>query len=96
MNQGKEAALACVEDTKETQQVVNKVYDSITDISGLAMQISAATEEQSTTSQEINNNVVNISRHAESNLEQALSVEEQADDMATRTSKLSSMGLSFK
>lgn len=96
MNQGKEAALACVEDTKDTQQVVNKVYNSITDISGLAMQISAATEEQSTTSQEISRNVANINTHSEHNLEQALAVESQADDMQQKTAKLSSMGLSFK
>lgn len=96
MNQGKEAALACVDDTKDTQQVVNKVYNSISDISGLAMQISAATEEQSTALQEISQNVANINKHAEHNLEQALAVETQADGMQKRASRLSSMGLSFK
>lgn len=96
MNQGKDAALACVEDTKETQQVVDKVYNSISDIAGLAMQISAATEQQSTTSQEISQNVVNINKHANENLEQAHLVEQQAKEMQSRTAKLSSMGLSFK
>lgn len=96
MNQGKESALACVEDTKETQQVVNKVYNSISDISGLAMQISAATEEQTTASQEISNNVVNIYEHGNRNLEQALSVETQAEQMQKLTEKLKSLGLSFK
>lgn len=96
MNQGKEAALACVEDTKDTQKVVNKVYNSISDISGLAMQISAATEQQSTAAQEISNNVENINRHAEHNLEQADAVEVQADQIQQRTKQLSSMGISFK
>lgn len=96
MNQGKEAALACVEDTKTTQEVVNKVYGSISDISGLAMQTSAATEQQSTTSLEISQNVANISRHANDNLQEALSVEMKANEMAENTNKLSSMGLSFK
>ena len=96
MNQGKEAALACVDDTKVTQGVVNKVYNSISDISGLAMQTSAATEQQSTTSQEINLNVNNIRRHAGDNLNESLAVESQASDMKDRTEQLSSMGLSFK
>lgn len=96
MNQGKEAALACVDDTKATQGVVNKVYNSISDISGLAMQTSAATEQQSTTSQEISRNVANISKHAGDNLSESLAVESKAGEMQERTNKLSSMGLSFK
>jgi aerotaxis receptor len=96
MAEGKNSALACVEDTKSTQGVVTQVYNSISDISDLAMQISAASEQQSTTSQEITHNVNNISNHANENLTQANQVEEQADHIEVRTRKLTSMGLSFK
>ena len=96
MAKGKDSALACVEDTKATQEVVTKVYNSITDIADLATQISAASEQQSATSQEITKNVNNISQHSNENLAQALHVEEQAELIGERTKKLGSMGLSFK
>ncbi|NVK24695.1 MAG: PAS domain-containing methyl-accepting chemotaxis protein [Gammaproteobacteria bacterium] len=96
MAQGKESALACVEDTKLTQETVMKVYNAISDIADLAMQISTAAEEQGATSQEISRNIVNISQHSDNNLSQANVVEEEANDIRRRTNDMAALGLSFK
>ena len=96
MAQGKESALACVEDTKLTQDTVMKVYHAISDISDLAMQISTAAEEQGATSQEISKNIANISEHSESNLAKANVVEQESANIQHRNTALSTMGLSFK
>lgn len=96
MSQGKESALACVEDTRQTQEVVAKVYGAITDISDLALQISTAAEQQSATSQEISKNIINISEHSASNLDQANIVDSESAEMEKRTAELGSISLSFK
>ena len=95
MAQGKESADACVEETRQTQSIVDDVYGAITDISDLAMQISTAAEQQSSVSQEISRNIVNISEASNGNLEQAELVEMEANKIQERCHKLASMGLSF-
>lgn len=95
MAQGKESAEACVEDTKNTQTVVNTVYQTISEISDLAMQISTAAEEQSAVSKEIGQNIVNISDISGQNLEQAQYVEQQTEAIKERMDKLTSLSLSF-
>ncbi|MDC9523473.1 methyl-accepting chemotaxis protein, partial [Pseudoalteromonas sp. Angola-31] len=47
MEAGKHAAETCVKETRNSQDIVSKVYAAITDISDLATQISTAAEEQS-------------------------------------------------
>jgi len=96
MAQGKESAESCVTETKETQDIVNNVYASITDIADLATQISTAAEQQSAVSQEISQNIINISDASMSNLQQAELVQREADEIQTRCHNLSSLGLSFK
>lgn len=95
MAQGKEAAESCVAETQQTQDVVNQVYSAITDISDLAMQISTAAEEQSSVSQDISRNIVNISEASNDNLQQAEIVEQEADKIKQRTDNMASLGLSF-
>lgn len=96
MAQGKESAESCVAETQSTQDIVNNVYASITDIADLAMQISTAAEEQSSVSQEISKNIININEAAQSNLQQAELVEQEAGVMLERSQKLASLGISFK
>jgi len=96
MAQGKESADSCVQETKETQSIVDEVYAAITDISDLAMQISTAAEQQSSVSQEISRNIINISDASNSNLQQAELVEQEASLIQQRCHKLASLGLSFK
>ena len=96
MAQGKESAESCVNETKEAQAIVNNVYSSITDIADLATQISTAAEQQSAVSQEISQNIINISDASMNNLEQAELVQKEADDIQIQCHNLSSLGLSFK
>lgn len=96
MEQGKDSADACVQETKETQDIVNSVYGSITSIADLAMQISTAAEEQSSVSQEISRNIVNISDASKNNLSQAEFVELQAIEIKKQCENLASLSLSFK
>ncbi|WP_111980104.1 methyl-accepting chemotaxis protein [Algibacillus agarilyticus] len=95
MDQGKLAAQDCVKETKDTQDIVFKVYDSITDIADLTAQISTAAEEQSMVSQEISRNIVNISDASTENLSQAGIVETESADIKKRSKHLASLGLSF-
>ncbi|OUL58687.1 methyl-accepting chemotaxis protein [Pseudoalteromonas ulvae] len=71
MAEGKQSAELCVEETRQTQQVIDSVYESITDISDLATQISTASEEQSMVANEISQNIINISELSQNNLSQA-------------------------
>ena len=72
MEAGKNAAESCVKETRNSQDIVSKVYAAITDISDLATQISTAAEEQSMVSQEISRNISNISSASSENLAQEL------------------------
>ena len=95
METGKQAADSCVAETKQTQDIVFKVYDAITAISDLAIQISTAAEQQSSVSQEISRNIVNINEASMQNLEQAELVEVESHALDERAKKLASLGLSF-
>lgn len=96
MATGKEAAESCVNETRQTQEIVSNVYNAITSISDLAAQISAATEEQSMVSQEIGRNIVNISDASAENLVQAEHTENESNLIAERSKSLASLGISFK
>lgn len=95
METGKQAADSCVAETKQTQDIVFKVYDAITAISDLAIQISTAAEQQSSVSQEISRNIVNINEASMQNLEQAELVEVESKALDERAKKLAGLGLSF-
>lgn len=95
MVQGKESADACVNETKQTQKIVEQVYGVISDISDLTIQVSTAAEEQSMVSQEISLNIVNISDASKYNLEQVANIEKETQGIDTRSRELSAMGLTF-
>ncbi|WP_199611534.1 methyl-accepting chemotaxis protein [Flocculibacter collagenilyticus] len=95
MQIGKESAEQCVADTKSTQSIVNKVYQSITDIADLATQISTASEQQNLVSQEISQNIMNINDASQENLTQAERVEEEAELIRVRTEALAGLGKTF-
>ncbi|MDA8621299.1 methyl-accepting chemotaxis protein [Psychrosphaera sp.] len=96
MDKGKDSAEVCVLKAEQSQKMVQDVYQSIAEIADLAIQISTATEEQSLVSQEISQNIINISDASQNNLDQAESVLNSSSEIANRTDKLSSMVLTFK
>nr|MDC2854588.1 methyl-accepting chemotaxis protein [Ningiella sp. W23] len=96
MEAGKNAAETCVKETRNSQDIVSKVYAAITDISDLATQISTAAEEQSMVSQEISRNISNISTASSENLAQAHNVGAESNAIEKHSKALASLGLSFK
>jgi aerotaxis receptor len=95
MLKGKEAADECVNETTLTRDVVFKVYDEVSSISDLAIQISTASEEQSMVSKEISQNISNIHETANRNLIQAETVDGESGVIDERSNALSSMALTF-
>lgn len=95
MLKGKESADLCVSETTQSRDIVLKVYNDVSSIADLAIQISAASEEQSMVSQEISRNISNINDASRQNLAQAEVVEEEANKIEQRTNALSSLGLTF-
>jgi aerotaxis receptor len=95
MLKGKAAADNCVSETTATRDIVFKVYDEVSAISDLAMQISTASEEQSMVSKEISENIMNINDSANRNLHQAETVGTEASLIDERAKQLSSMALAF-
>jgi len=95
MQQGKESAELCVNESKRTQSMMQNVYGAITDISDLAIQISTASEEQNMVSQEISRNIVNISDASQHNLQQTELVEREAADINNNSKSLAALGLTF-
>ncbi|MFT6898493.1 MAG: aerotaxis receptor [Paraglaciecola sp.] len=95
MEQGKAAAELCVDETRETQNVVKKVYDDVSDIADLATQISVASDQQSLVAQSIGENIVNISDASQHNLKEVEKIEFEAIAISARSQNLASMGQTF-
>lgn len=95
MEQGKDSAERCVNETEETKNIINGVYASITDIADLATQISTAAEQQSAVSQEISKNIMTISDVSQNNLAEANQVEQGAAEIEQKIKSLESLGKSF-
>ncbi|MFQ3235866.1 MAG: aerotaxis receptor, partial [Paraglaciecola sp.] len=95
MAQGKIAAELCVDETRETQNVVNKVYDDVSDIADLTTQISVASEQQSLVARSIGENIVNISDSSQDNLKEVEKIEFEVLAISARSKKLASMGQTF-
>ena len=95
LEEGKSSAESCVEETKQTQELVNKVYDDVSDIADSANQMSVASAEQSSVSVSISRNISNISNASKQNFEQVEKVEHEAQGISIRSKALAAMGLTF-
>ncbi|WP_158967546.1 PAS domain-containing methyl-accepting chemotaxis protein [Paraglaciecola sp. L3A3] len=93
--EGKEAADECVSDTENTKDIVNKVYEVVSEIADLTTQISVASEQQSAVSQEISRNIVNVNDISQNNLRQAEIVEDESTKIEQRSSALAGLGTTF-
>ena len=95
LEEGKASAESCVEETRQTQELVNKVYDDVSDIADSANQMSVASAEQSSVSVSISRNISNISNASKQNFEQVEKVEHEAQGISIRSKALAAMGLTF-
>ncbi|WP_070966848.1 methyl-accepting chemotaxis protein [Vibrio sonorensis] len=85
----------CVEQAQSSQEAVNRVTEHIDDISGLAMQISSAAEEQSLVSHEISRNIVNINDSSQDNAKQADIVSDESGEITDKIDSLAGLGKTF-
>jgi aerotaxis receptor len=92
---GKETADECVTDAQSSKDVVDKIYQMVSDIADLSTQISVASEQQNTVSQEISRNIQNVNQASQQNLKQAELVEQQAELIEQRSKTLSGLGKTF-
>ena len=95
LEDGKASAESCVEETRQTQALVNKVYDDVSDIADSANQMSVASDQQSSVSVSISRNISNISNASKRNLEKVQKVEHEAQGISIRSKALAAMGLTF-
>jgi len=65
MDKGTEIALACLDKSEQTNKTFEEAAESVLTISDFNIQIAAAAEQQSIVAEEINKNLVNISRMAD-------------------------------
>lgn len=93
--EGKTAADECVSDTEKTRDIVNRVYEVVTDISDLAIQIAEASKEQSAVSQDVSRNIVNVNDISKNNLQLAERVESEASKIEEKANSLSGLGKTF-
>ncbi|GAB2708479.1 methyl-accepting chemotaxis protein [Aliiglaciecola aliphaticivorans] len=95
MNEGKDAAIECVADTRQSRELIEGVYQQISEISGLAFQISTAAEQQRVVSQDVSNSIMSVSNISQENLEQVNFVKQASNDINTKAKVLASLGLTF-
>jgi aerotaxis receptor len=95
MQKSKRVADDCVTETNECLEMIEKIYQDVSQISNLAIQISSATEEQGAVANEVRQNVENINQVSINNLTLANDVETQSIAINERANKLASMPASF-
>lgn len=95
MQSCEKSALHCVEDTSETVNGIESINTIVNEISDATIQISAAAEQQSIVSKEINLNVSRISDVAKDNLSQANLVADGTISIQEKAKQLASLRKSF-
>ncbi|BBL90651.1 aerotaxis receptor Aer [Vibrio rotiferianus] len=96
MQHGHQVAQECALDAEQAQRTVDEIYNSVTQISDLGIQISTATEQQSVVATEIGQNVVNINQASQDNLMQASVVSKDTLEILDKANEMAAMGLTFK
>lgn len=95
MDKGNSSAESCIEQAKSSENRLNSIYESITQISDLTMQISTASEQQSMVSASISENINTISDISKTNLEQANIVQDEAKIILGRSEGLKDLAKTF-
>ncbi len=96
MNNGKEQAVRCVEQANETHNALQDITEAIEVISDMNFQIASASEEQSSVSEGINENVINVKRIAEENAVGSKQMRSASIEIAQLAEKLKGLAVKFK
>ena len=96
MEQGKSAAMSAVEQAESAGQALDKITSSVDRINEMNMQIANATDAQSTVTEEINRNIVNISHVAVQTSEGAGRATAASQEIAKLSDELKALMSQFK
>jgi methyl-accepting chemotaxis protein len=93
---GQEKTRTSVANATDAGEALNAIADSVATITSMNIQIASAAEEQSIVSEEINQNVVNISHVAEENASASEKLAASSKDLARLTGELDGLVSQFK
>ncbi len=96
MSHGKQQAVLCVEQANETYKALEDITESISMINDMNFQIASASEEQSSVSEGINENVVNVKRIAGENTLATNQTKASSIEIAQLAEKLKQLAAQFK
>jgi len=96
MQNTKNQADNCVNKTAQTQVELEGIFNQISEISQLAMQISSAAEEQQMVSNDISHNVTQIKSFSDNNLSLSFNVATGAAELVEGSRKVNDLLLTFK
>jgi len=96
MQSTKTQADNCVNTTAQTQVELEGIFNQISEISQLAMQISSAAEEQQMVSNDISHNVTQIKSFSDNNLSLSFNVATGAAELVEGSRKVNDLLLTFK
>lgn len=96
MNESKIQAKKSVEQAKEAGVSLDHISSAVSTINDMNIQIATATEEQSAVTEEVNNNIVNISLVAESSTEGAMQIAEATEELNQLAFNLQTLVSRFK
>lgn len=96
MMQSSRDADNCVNHANSTGEALQVIAAAVATITDMNAQIAAAAEEQSAVSEEINNNIVNISHAAEATAEGAKTTSNESENLARMAHQLSQLVQAFK
>jgi len=96
MEKGKTQAHTGVEKAAETREALDKIVSSVSTIADLNTQIASAAEEQAVTTNEISQNITNISDMAENTATAAVQTTQVAENFNALSEQLQELVLRFK
>jgi methyl-accepting chemotaxis protein len=96
ISMGQKKAQASVKNASNAGSALNQITDSVATISNMNIQIATASEEQSAVSEEINQNVVVISRVADENAEASSQLSNASKNLQQLASELQKLVSQFK
>ncbi|VAW61829.1 Methyl-accepting chemotaxis sensor/transducer protein [hydrothermal vent metagenome] len=93
---GQQKAQTSVQNASNAGDALNKITESVATISSMNLQIAAASEQQSTVSEEINQNIVSISQVAGENTRAANQLADSSQSLKELTIELQTLVFQFK
>ncbi len=96
MSNSHKMAEGTVTESKEVEEALEAIHDKVSSIAEMNTHIAEAVKQQAATAEDIDRNIVGISRVAEDNVGNAAETTRASEEMATKANQLREMLTSFK